>query len=216
MLHQFIDVFLHLDTHLAVWAGWLGPWLYAVLFLIIFCETGLVVTPILPGDSLLFSVGALAAVEGSPIHLKPVCALLCLAAVLGDAANYSIGRWVGPHVFTSAESRWLNKEHLRRAHAFYEKYGGKTIILARFMPIIRTFAPFVAGIGTMGYPRFASYNVVGGVAWVLLFTLAGHRFAGLPVVKQHFHYVILVIIFLSVLPGVVEYLRSRRAAYHPS
>ena len=143
------DVFLHLDKYLNGWAGMLGVWLYVVLFLVIFCETGLVVTPFLPGDSLIFAVGALAARDGSSINLMLMFGVLATAAVLGDAANYSIGKWVGPKVFTSEESKWLNKKHLLRAHGFYEKYGGKTIILARFLPIFRTFAPFVAGIGTM-------------------------------------------------------------------
>jgi membrane-associated protein len=210
LIHRGIDIFLHLDVHLNDLAGSLGGWLYVVLGLIVFCETGLVVTPFLPGDSLLFAIGALAAIDGSPLNLPAIVALLCAAAVAGDAANYSIGAAVGPRVFTSEKSRWLNKEHLLRTHAFYEKYGGKTIILARFMPVIRTFAPFVAGIGRMGYGRFALYNVVGGIAWVFAFTLAGYFFGNVPFVKTNFHFVILAIIILSIMPPVIEYLRARR------
>jgi membrane-associated protein len=212
LIHQTIDIFLHLDTHLNDLATSLGGAIYAVLFLIIFCETGLVVTPFLPGDSLLFAVGALAAIDGSPLHIPTILGLLAVAAVAGDAVNYAIGRRVGPKVFTSESSRLLNKDHLLRTHAFYEKYGGKTIILARFMPIIRTFAPFVAGIGQMGYPRFALYNVVGGAAWVGSFTLAGYFFGNVPVVKRNFHFVIVAIIVLSIMPPIIEFLRSRRNA----
>jgi membrane-associated protein len=210
-LRTAIDVFLHLDQHLNAWAGDLGAWLYAVLFLVIFCETGLVVTPFLPGDSLLFAVGALASKAGSPIDLPLVALLLCVAAVAGDAVNYSIGYRLGPKVF-SRDSKLLNRNHLLRAQEFYERHGGKTIVLARFVPIIRTFAPFVAGIGRMRYPRFALYNVTGGVGWVLSFLLAGYFFAELPVVKDRFHYVILAIIAISLVPIAVEWWRARRAA----
>jgi len=210
LLRAGCDVFLHLDAHLNQWAALLGPWLYGVLFLIVFCETGLVVTPYLPGDSLLFAVGALAAREGAPISLPWTWALLTAAAVLGDAVNYAAGRWAGPKVFSRADSRLLNRKHLDEAHRFYEKYGGKTIILARFVPFIRTFAPFVAGIGTMSYPRFAIYNVTGGAAWTAAFLLAGYKFAGLPVVKHHFHYVILAIIVISCIPPAAEFLRARK------
>ena len=211
-LTQLLDIFLHLDAHLNDWAALLGVWLYLVLFVIVFCETGLVVTPFLPGDSLLFAVGALASIPGSPLSLPLIVLVLCVAAVLGDAVNYTIGYRVGPRVFSSEESRWLNKQHLDRTHAFYEKYGGKTIILARFMPIVRTFAPFVAGIGRMGYARFALFNVVGGIAWVLMFVLGGYGFGEVPVVKRNFHVVILGIIIVSVMPPVIEYLRARRQA----
>ena len=216
LLTQAYDLFFHLDTHLNQWAAVLGPWLYLVLFVIVFCETGLVVTPFLPGDSLLFAVGALAAIDGSPINLPTLVILLCVAAIIGDALNYAIGYRVGPKVFTSETSRWLNKQHLLRAQAFYEKYGGKTIILARFMPIIRTFAPFVAGIGKMRYPRFALFNVVGGIAWVLSFSLAGYWFGNVPFVKRQFHYVILAIIVISLLPPVIEYIRAQRAEATPA
>ena len=212
IIQQAIDIFLHLDAHLNELAGSLGGWLYVVLFLIIFCETGLVVTPFLPGDSLLFAVGALAAIDGSPLHLPVILVLLTIAAVVGDAVNYTIGYRVGPKVFTSETSRLLNKQHLLRTQAFYEKYGGKTIILARFMPIIRTFAPFVAGIGQMRYARFALFNVVGGVAWVASFTVAGYFFGNVPVVKRNFHFVIVAIIVISIMPPIIEYLRVRRAA----
>ena len=209
-IKEAIDVFLHLDVHLNDLAGTLGPWLYAVLFVIVFCETGLVVTPFLPGDSLLFAVGALAAADGSPINLPETVVLMCIAAIAGDAVNYAIGFRVGPRVFSSETSRLLNKEHLFRTQRFYEKYGGKTIIIARFMPVVRTFAPFVAGIGQMRYARFASFNVIGGVVWVVAFTMAGFFFGNVPVVKRNFHFVILAIIFISMLPPVIEFLRARR------
>lgn len=207
-----IDIFLHLDKHLNDLAGQMGAWLDGLLFLIIFCETGLVVTPFPPGDSLLFAVGALAAREGSPIQVPLTAALLCIAAVLGDAVNFSIGKWVGPAIFHKDTGRLLNKQHLLRAQRFYEKHGGKTIFLARFVPIIRTFAPFVAGIGKMNYVRFAIYNVTGGVTWVLSFLLAGYWFGNQPWVKDSFHWVIIAIILISVIPVVVEFIRARREA----
>jgi membrane-associated protein len=208
-LTQLLDVFLHLDVHLNDWAGSLGPWLYVVLFLVVFCETGLVVEPFLPGDSLLFAVGALASVDGSPIEVRSITITLLVAASLGDAVNYSIGARVGPRVFKSETSWLLNKEHLLRTERFYETYGGKTIILARFMPVIRTFAPFVAGIGRMAYSRFALFNVTGAIAWVVSFVGAGYFFGEMPIVKRNFHFVIIAIIILSVMPPVIEYLRSR-------
>ncbi|MEQ1893976.1 MAG: DedA family protein [Planctomycetota bacterium] len=209
-LKHLVDVVLHLDAHLNQWAADLGPWTYVLLFAIIFCETGLVVTPFLPGDSLLFAVGALAATEGSPIQVVQVTLLLLVAAILGDAVNYSIGKKLGPKVFDRPDSRFLKQEHLRKTQRFYEKHGGKTIVIARFVPIVRTFAPFVAGIGQMQYRRFALFNVTGGIAWVVGFIGAGHLFGNLPVVKQNFHYVILGIIVLSVLPAVFEWWRARR------
>jgi membrane-associated protein len=205
-----IDIFLHLDQHLVEWTTTMGAWLYLVLFVVIFCETGLVVTPFLPGDSLLFAVGAITALDGSPLSLGPVMILLIVAGVLGDAVNYQIGFRVGPKVFKSEKSRWLNKAHLLEAQAFYEKYGGKTIIFARFVPIVRTFAPFVAGIGEMKYRRFFIFNVTGAIAWVVLFACAGHFFGNLPAVKRNFQYVILAIIVLSVMPAAIEYLKERR------
>jgi membrane-associated protein len=211
-IQHLVDIFLHLDVHLNDLAASLGPWLYVLLFLIVFAETGLVVTPFLPGDSLLFAIGALASREGSPINVGLAVVLLAIAAVLGDAVNYAIGYRVGPRVFVSETSRLLNKEHLVRTQRFYEKYGGKTIILARFMPVVRTFAPFVAGIGRMRYAQFAAYNVVGGVVWVAAFTLAGYYFGEVPVVKRNFHYVIVAIIVISTLPPVIEFLRARRGS----
>lgn len=213
---QFIDIFLHLDRHLNQWAGQLGGWLYALLFAIVFAETGLVVTPFLPGDSLLFAVGALSASDGSPIDVWLVGLLLTIAAIVGDAVNYSIGRRLGPKVFASESSRLLNKQHLMRAHAFYEKHGGKTIIIARFIPIVRTFAPFVAGIGEMGYARFATYNVAGAVAWVWSFLMLGFWFGNREIVRKNFTMVILAIVVISILPAVIEFVRSRRAAPPPN
>lgn len=210
LLAQVWDIFLHLDVHLNGWAGTLGPWLYVVLFAVVFCETGLVVTPFLPGDSLLFAAGALASRAGSPINLWILIPVIFAAAVIGDSVNYEIGKWLGPKVFTRKDSWLLNQNHLHKAHAFYEKYGGKTIILARFIPIIRTFAPFVAGIGKMTYLHFISYNIIGAAMWVLLFVFGGYWFADLPLVQNHFHYVIVAIIVISVLPAVYEVWAERR------
>ena len=210
LLSQFIDIVLHLDVHLNAWAAWMGIWLYVVVFAVVFCETGLVVTPFLPGESLLFACGALAASEGSAINLFVLMPVIFAAAVLGDFCNYEIGKWLGPKVFTRETSWLLNKKHLEKAHAFYEKYGGKTIILARFIPVIRTFAPFVAGIGKMTYFHFASFNVIGALLWTVLFTLGGFFFADLPVVQNHFHYVVLAIIVLSCLPAVYEFWAAHR------
>ena len=212
LARKVLDVFLHLDRHLNTLGADLGGWLYGLLFLIVFCETGLIVTPFLPGDSLFFAVGALATKPGSPINLPLVSVLLCVAAVLGDAVNYSAGYRVGPKVFTSETSRLLNKKHLLRAQQFYERYGGKAIFLARFVPIIRTFAPFVAGIGRMSYARFALYNVTGGIVWVNSLLLAGYFFADLPVVREQFHYIIVAIVVISIMPIGIECLRARRAA----
>lgn len=204
----FVDWVLHLDTHLDILIQTYGAWTYLLLFIIVFCETGLVVTPFLPGDSLLFAVGTFAA-RGS---LDPAFAILFLAgaAIAGDTVNYWAGFVVGPRVFHRDDVRLLNRKHLERTHAFYERHGGKTIILARFIPIIRTFAPFVAGIGRMSYGRFLAYNVLGGILWVVLFVLGGFHFGNLPVVQRHFSLVILAIIIISVMPGVIEYLRHRR------
>lgn len=210
LLAQVWDIFLHLDVHLNAWAGTLGPWLYVVLFAVVFCETGLVVTPFLPGDSLLFAAGALASRAGSPINLWILIPVIFAAAVIGDSVNYEIGKWLGPKVFTRKDSWLLNQNHLHKAHTFYEKYGGKTIILARFIPIIRTFAPFVAGIGKMTYLHFISYNIIGAAMWVLLFVFGGYWFADLPLVQNHFHYVIVAIIVISVLPAVYEVWAERR------
>ena len=198
---QVIDLFLHLDHHLVEIFTKYGVWTYAILFLIIFLETGIVVTPFLPGDSLLFAAGALCASGG----LNPVLlfVLLATAAILGDTVNYAIGRATGPRVFRE-DVRWLKREYLERTHRFYEKHGGKTIILARFVPIVRTFAPFVAGVGTMSYGRFVMYNVVGGIVWTALFIFGGYFFGNLPIVKENFTFVILGIIFVSIVPFAVE------------
>jgi membrane-associated protein len=210
LILQFWNVITHLDQYLNAWAASMGAWLYVVLFLIIFCETGLVVTPFLPGDSLLFAIGALCASENAAMNIAVIMPLLIVAAVLGDATNYAIGRRIGPRVFSSETSRLLNKKHLLRTQAFYEKYGGKTIIIARFVPIVRTFAPFVAGVGEMRYSRFFNFNVVGAIAWVVLFIPAGYVFGNLEVVKQRFHIVIIAIIILSVMPAVYEFWKERR------
>src|SRR4051812_32377182 len=198
-LKQFVDLFLHLDTHLSAVISQYGTWTYLILFLIVFCETGLVVTPFLPGDSLLFAVGALAANPESPINLILVCVLLCIAANCGDLVNYSIGRSLGPKVF-SRESSWLlNRKHLHEAQGFYERHGRKTIIIARFVPIIRTFAPFVAGIGRMPFSRFIGFSIGGGILWVFLLTLAGYFFGRIAIVQRNFELVILAIIGISVV-----------------
>jgi len=208
LIQQLFSIFVHLDKHLELIIRDYGLWTYLILFLIIFCETGLVVTPFLPGDSLLFAAGALAATTS--LEIGWLLVLLCVAAIAGDTVNYWIGHKVGPRVFHGAGTRFLNREHLERTHKFYEKHGGKTIIIARFMPIIRTFAPFVAGIGSMNYGRFIMYNIVGGVVWVVLFVGGGYLFGNIPVVKRNFTLVIMVIIVVSVLPGLVEFLRHRR------
>lgn len=208
MLAQFIDLFLHLDKHLTAVAQQYGGWTYGILALIVFCETGLVVTPFLPGDSLLFATGALAATGG--LKLELIAPLLMVAAIVGDAVNYAVGQSLGPKVLTG-RTRFLKKEYLDRTHRFYEKYGGKTIILARFVPIIRTFAPFLAGVGRMSYVRFGSYNIVGAVLWVALFTVGGYQFANAEVVRHNFTLVILAIIGISILPAVIEVVRARRA-----
>jgi membrane-associated protein len=202
-----VDALLHLDRHLQVLIAAYGGWVYVLLFLIIFCETGLVVTPFLPGDSLLFVVGALAG--AGLLDLGLVMASLSIAAILGNTVNYWIGARVGPAVFQREDSRWFKSRHLERAREFYERHGGKTIIITRFIPIVRTFAPFVAGIARMPYRKFLAYNAAGGLAWVLLFVGAGYRFGDLPVVKENLTLFIFAIIFVSLLPGMFEYLRQR-------
>jgi membrane-associated protein len=207
---ELLDYVLHPQPHLEAMTASLGPWFYLLLFAIIFCETGLVVTPFLPGDSLLFAVGALAADAQSTLSLPLLFGLLIAAAVLGDAVNYALGYRLGPKVFRYEQSWFFNQKHLLRAQAFYEKYGSKTIILARFVPIVRTFAPFVAGIGKMRYARFFLYNCVGAVAWVAICLQSGYLFGGLTWVKEHFEMVVLAIVFISVLPMVVEFLLAWR------
>jgi membrane-associated protein len=205
-----VDFFLHLDRHLAQVIASYGAYTYGLLFVIVFLETGLVVTPLLPGDSLLFAAGTFAALGSLNIGL--LFLLLSIAAILGDTVNYAIGAYLGPKVFHFPKSRFFNPEHLRRTHEFYEKYGGKTIIIARFIPIIRTFAPFVAGIGAMSYARFLAYNVIGGILWVAVCLFAGYFFGNQPFVKKNFSLVILAIMVISVLPAAVEYLRHRYSA----
>jgi len=209
MLLWLVDLFLHLDKHLTVIVVQYGFWTYLLLFLIIFCETGLVVTPFLPGDSLLFAAGALAA--GGSMNVFLLALLLIAAAILGDTVNYWIGGLVGPRAF-SGKLPFLKHEQLTRTHAFYERHGGKTIIFARFIPIIRTFAPFIAGIGSMSYRHFISYNVIGGVVWVALFLFGGFFFGTLPVVQENFSLVVIAIVAISVLPAVYEFVRNRRTA----
>jgi membrane-associated protein len=210
LISFFVDFFMHLDKHLAEVIQAYGSWTYALLFTIVFLETGLVVTPLLPGDSLLFAAGSFAALGALDLSLLFV--LLSVAAILGDTVNYAIGHYLGPKVFHYPKSRFFNPDHLRKTHEFYEKYGGKTIIIARFVPIVRTFAPFVAGIGAMSYARFIAYNVVGGLLWVTVCLGAGFFFGNLPFVKKNFSLVILAIIVVSVMPAVVEYLRHRAEA----
>ncbi|MBX7136600.1 MAG: DedA family protein [Oligoflexia bacterium] len=207
-LYAFLDFFLHLDKHLDALVLSYGPLTYCVLFAIIFCETGLVVTPILPGDSLLFAAGAIAGLGSLNAHLLFV--LLCAAAILGDALNYLIGLKLGERVFQEKYSRIFKREYLERTHQFYEKYGSKTIIIARFVPIVRTFAPFLAGVGRMRYRTFAIYNVTGGILWIALLLYAGYFFGGNPVVKRNFSLVILAIIVISILPAVFELIRAKR------
>ena len=206
LLTQFIDIALHLDRHLILLIAQYGYWVYGILFLIIFCETGLVVTPFLPGDSLLFVVGALAATGA--LDLQWVILLLMAAAFLGDNTNYWIGRFVGPKVFKK-ESRWLNRAYLTKTEAFYEKHGGKTVLLARFLPILRTFAPFVAGLGRMFYSRFVLFSIAGAIVWINSLVLAGYFFGNIPLIKNNLTLVVLGIIVLSLLPGVVHYVRGR-------
>lgn len=208
LIKNFIEIFLHLDKNLNEIIQSYGTLTYLILFLIIFCETGLVVTPILPGDSLLFAAGTFAAI-GS-LNIATIFFLLAIAAISGDTVNYWIGHFVGPKVFAQEKNRFFKKEYLERTHQFYEKYGGKTIILARFVPIVRTFAPFVAGIGAMTYLKFISYNIIGGIMWIALFTFGGYYFGNLPAVKHNFTLVIFAIIFISILPGIYEFVRHKR------
>jgi membrane-associated protein len=209
VISHLIDLILHLDKYLGEIIQNYGTWTYLIMFFMIFMETGFVVTPFLPGDSLIFAAGAFAGLGYLKVGI--LFAVLGLAAIAGDTANYWIGHFIGPRAF-SGNVRFLKKEYLDRTHAFYEKYGGKTIILARFIPIIRTFAPFVAGVGAMTYPKFIAYNVIGGLAWVALFTFGGYFFGNLPVVQENFTFVILAIIFISILPAIIEVIRSRQEA----
>lgn len=206
-MSQLLDFFLHVDDHLITLTAEYGAWTYAILFLVVFCETGLVVTPILPGDSLLFAAGLVASLGSLNVWL--LCGILLLAAVIGDTVNYHIGLFLGPRVLSGKLSRWLNPKHLKRTEDFYAKYGPVTIILARFVPIVRTFAPFVAGVGRMNYGKFLLYNVIGGVLWVFSMTLAGFYLGRYPIVKENFEYVVLAIVFVSVAPMAIEFIRQR-------
>jgi membrane-associated protein len=207
-LKDVVELLLHLDKSLSAIIQQCGGWTYGLLFLIIFSETGLVVAPFLPGDSLLFAAGAFAAV--GDLNAAGLFALLSAAAILGDGVNYAVGNFLGPKVFHNEKSRFFKKEHLDKTHRFYEKYGAATIVLARFVPIVRTFAPFVAGVGKMGYLRFAAYNIIGGILWVGLFVWGGYFFGNIPVIKNNFSVTIFVIIGLSLIPALVEFWKHRR------
>lgn len=209
IISDLISFILHIDQHLRELAGQYGGWLYAILFLIVFCETGLVVTPFLPGDSLLFAAGSLTALADSAMNIHLLFLLLTSAAILGDTVNYAAGKYFGEKVF-SPNARVLKQAYLERTHAFFERHGGKTIVIARFVPIIRTFAPFVAGAGSMTYRHFLFYNVTGAIAWTSSFLYGGYFFGNLPFVRQNFTLVILAIIILSIMPGVIEFWRQRR------
>lgn len=209
-IYSLVDFIIHIDKHLTELAATYGHLAYIILFVIVFCETGLVVTPFLPGDSLLFAAGALASQGAFNVHLLAL--LLLVAAIVGDAVNYSIGRRMGPAVFERKNSKIFKPEYLTRTQRYFEKYGAKTIVIARFVPIVRTFAPFLAGVGTMSYARFAFYNITGAIAWVGLFVYAGYMFGGTPVVQKNFKLVILAIIIISILPAVFEIIRARREA----
>lgn len=210
LIFQFIDFVVNLDVHLTQVARDFGMWTYLFLFLVIFCETGLVFTPFLPGDSMIFVIGNLA--KSGELNFPAIIAVLMVAAVLGDTCNYHIGKFFGLKLFSKDNARFLKKEYLIKTQNFYEKYGGKTIIIARFIPIIRTFAPFVAGMGSMNYSKFLSYNVIGGISWVALFSFAGFFFGKIPFVENNFSVVILAIIFISLLPGVITFLRERKSS----
>jgi membrane-associated protein len=207
LLLSFWDFFLHLDKHLAMLVQNYGPWIYAILFAIIFCETGLVIAPFLPGDSLLFIAGALAAGGGMDVHILVV--LLIIAAVLGDAVNYQIGAWLGPRIFKNDDARFLKKAHLEKAHEFYEKWGGAAIILARFTPFLRTYVPFVAGMSRMSYRKFALYNVTGGIAWVASLTYLGYFFGNIPWVKANQGFMVIGIVIVSLIPVLIGVIKSR-------
>jgi membrane-associated protein len=214
LIINFIDYFIHLDRYLGALIQHFGGWTYIILFLIIFCETGLIVTPFLPGDSLLFGLGAFAAnpyLKG-PLEVEWLWMILIAASISGDIVNYSVGKFLGPKVFNYESSRFFRKDYLDRTHEFYEKYGGKTIIIGKFMPIIRTFVPFVAGIGRMTYPKFIAFNVTGAFFWISIFLIGGYYFGNFTLVKENFTLVIIAIIIISVMPGLYEYLRRGRSS----
>jgi membrane-associated protein len=206
---KLIDFVLHVDVHLAELSAAYGPWLYLLMFVIIFAETGLVVTPFLPGDSLLFALGALTSIPDAQLNVHTMAVLLMIAAIVGDNVNYSIGRRIGPKVF-KRDYRWLKREHLLKTEEFYVKYGARAIVLARFVPIVRTFVPFIAGVGKMNMRRFMTYNIVGAILWVNIFLYLGHFFGNMPIIKRNFSTVILAVIFLSVLPILIEFFREFR------
>ena len=209
IIHWIIDFVLHIDVHLAELIAQYGVWIYAILFLIIFCETGLVVTPFLPGDSLLFVAGTLAAIGSNHINVHLMVLLLICAAILGDTCNYTVGRFFGEKLFTNPNSKIFKQSYLEKTHHFYEKHGGKTIIFARFVPIVRTFAPFVAGMGKMTYPRFIIFCIVAALIWVCSFMYAGYFFGELEFVKKNLSVLVVVIIFVSLLPGIIEVCRQK-------
>ena len=208
------DLIVHLDKHLALLVQNYGPWIYAILFVIVFCETGLVVAPFLPGDSLLFIAGALAAVGGMDVNLLAV--VLIMAAVLGDALNFQIGAWLGPRVFKDNNAKYLKRDHLEKAHAFYEKWGGAAIILARFTPFLRTYVPFVAGMARMTYAKFAAYNIAGGILWVASLTYIGFFFGNIPWIKANQGFIVIGIIVLSLIPVAIGALKSRAGSQQPA
>ncbi len=210
-IHSLIDIVRHLDKHLDALTTQYGTTVYAILFAIVFAETGLVVLPLLPGDSLLFAVGAVSAREGSSLSVGLAMLILSAAAILGDTLNYQVGKMVGPRVMAGESSRWFNKKHLAKTHEFFEKHGGKAIILARFVPIVRTFAPFVAGAGAMSYSKFIAFNIGGGIAWVVSMTMLGYFVGNIPVIQKNFELAVIAIVILSVLPAVFEYVKARRA-----
>ena len=207
-LHGAINFILHIDCHLSELSAQYGAWIYAILFAIIFCETGLVITPFLPGDSLLFAAGSIAALGSMNIHAMVL--LLIIAAIIGDAVNFAVGKYLGERLFANPDSRIFRRSHLQRTESFYAKHGGKTIILARFVPIVRTFAPFVAGMGHMRYGRFFRFNIIGGIAWVALFSYAGFWFGQRQIVKENLTLILLAIIMISILPAIIEIIRARR------
>ena len=209
-IHYLVDFILHIDIHLTDMVALYGMWIYGILFIIIFCETGLVVTPFLPGDSLLFVAGALASLPNNDVNVHLAILILAAAAILGDASNYTIGRFFGVKLFSNPNSRIFKQSYLTKTHEFYEKHGGKTIILARFVPVIRTFAPFVAGMGHMSYRHFALYNITGGTIWVVLFSYTGYIFGGLEIVQNNLKLLIILIIVLSILPAIIEVWKNKR------
>ncbi|QQO71177.1 DedA family protein [Morganella morganii] len=211
-IQYLIDFILHIDLHMKEMVADYGIWVYAILFLILFCETGLVVTPFLPGDSLLFVAGTLAALPSNDLNIHVMVLLMITAAIIGDAVNYTIGHFFGERLFRNPDSKIFRQSHLRKTHAFFETHGGKAIILARFVPIVRTFAPFVAGMSKMSYRHFAMFNVIGAIVWVVLFAYAGYIFGETKIVQENLKLLIVAIIFISILPGIIEVWRHRRAA----